>query len=77
LIQIGAFDREDEASEHLRTARLKVQKASAAADSSTKRVQIGDKVFYRARFTGFNKETAANACQQLRRSDMDCIVLRN
>ena len=77
LIQIGAFDREDEAREHLSTARLKVQKALAPADSSTERVQIGDKVLYRARFTGFDKETAATACQQLRRSDVGCIVLRN
>jgi D-alanyl-D-alanine carboxypeptidase len=77
LIQIGAFDREDEAREHLSTARLKMRNALAAADSSTERVQIGDKVLYRARFTGFDKETAAAACQQLRRSDMSCFVLRN
>jgi D-alanyl-D-alanine carboxypeptidase len=77
LIQIGAFDREDEAREHLSTARLKMRNALAAADSSTERVQIGGKILYRARFTGFDKETAAAACQQLRRSDMGCIVLRN
>jgi SPOR domain len=51
--------------------------ALATADSSTESVQIGDKVFYRARFTGFDKKTAATACQQLGRSDMSCFVLRN
>jgi len=77
LIQIGAFDREYEARQHLSEARLKVRDALAAADSSTERVQKGDKVLYRARFTGFDKETAAAACQQLRRSDMGCIALKN
>jgi len=77
LIQIGAFDREDEARQHLNTARLKVRDALAAAHPLTDHVQKGDKVLYRARFTGLNKETAVAACQQLRRSDMDCIALKN
>jgi len=77
LIQIGAFDREDEAQQHLSAARLKVRNALAAADTLTERVQTGDKVLYRARFTGFDKETAAAACQQLRRRDMGCIALKN
>jgi D-alanyl-D-alanine carboxypeptidase len=77
LIQIGAFDREDEARQHLSTARLKMGDALAAAHPLTERIQKGDKVFYRARFTGFNKETADAVCQQLRRSDMDCAALKN
>ena len=77
LIQIGAFDREDEARQHLNTARLKVREALAAAHPLTDHVQKGDKVLCRARFTGLNKETAVAACQQLRRSDMDCIALKN
>jgi D-alanyl-D-alanine carboxypeptidase len=77
LIQIGAFDHEDEARQHLSTARLKVGDALAAAQPLTERVQKADKVLYRARFTGFNKGTADAVCQQLRRSDMDCIALKN
>ena len=77
LIQIGAFDREDEAKQHLSMARLKIRDALATAHPLTERVQQGDKVLYRARFTGFNKETAEAACQRLRRSDMDCIALKN
>ncbi len=77
LIQIGAFDREEEARQHLSTARLKVRNALAAAHPITERVQKGDKVLYRARFTGFDKGTAETACQHLRRSDMDCIALKN
>ena len=77
LIQIGAFDNEDEARQHLSTAQLKARDALAAGHPLTERVQKGDKVLYRARFTGFDKETAEAACQQLRRSDMDCIALKN
>jgi D-alanyl-D-alanine carboxypeptidase len=76
LIQVGAFDREDEARQHLSTARLKVRDVLAAAHALTERVQNGDKVLYRARFTGFDKGTAEAACQHLRRSEMDCIALK-
>jgi D-alanyl-D-alanine carboxypeptidase len=77
LIQIGAFDREDEAKQHLSMARLKIRDALATAHPLTERVQQGDKVLYRARFTGFNKETAQAACRWLRRSDTGCIALKD
>jgi D-alanyl-D-alanine carboxypeptidase len=77
LIQIGAFDREDEARQHLSMARLKMPDALATANPLTERVQKGDKVLYRARFSGFNKETAEAACQRLRRSDTGCIALKD
>ena len=77
LIQIGAFDNEDEARQHLSTAQLKARDALAAGHPLTERVQKGDKVLYRARFTGIDKETAEVACQQLRRSNMDCVALKN
>jgi D-alanyl-D-alanine carboxypeptidase len=76
LIQIGAFDREEEARQHLSTARLKVGDVLAPAHALTERVQNGDKVLYRARFTGFDKGTADVACQQLKRSEMNCIALK-
>ena len=75
LIQIGTFDREDEAKQHLSMAQLKMRKELATAHPLTERVQKGEKVLYRARFTGFNKETAEVACQHLKRSDMSCIAL--
>jgi SPOR domain len=53
LIQIGAFDGEAEARQHLSEAQLKASTALAAADPFTERVQTGDKVLYRARFAGF------------------------
>ena len=77
LIQIGAFDHEDEAKKHLSMAQTKMRKELATVHPLTERFQKGDKVLYRARFTGFNKETADALCLQLRRSDMDCIALKN
>jgi D-alanyl-D-alanine carboxypeptidase len=77
VIQIGAFDGEQEAREHLSDARSKAHQALAAADPFTERVQKGDKSFYRARFAGFDKATAEAACRQLKRSDFACLALKD
>jgi D-alanyl-D-alanine carboxypeptidase len=77
LIQIGAFDGENEARQHLSDAQLKVRTALAAADPFTERVQKGDKALYRARFAGFDKDTATAACRQLKRSDFECMALKD
>ncbi len=77
LIQIGAFDGEDEAKQHLSAAQSKVHAPLAAADPFTERVQKGDKALYRARFAGFDKETAEAACKQLKRNDFECMALKN
>ncbi len=77
VIQIGAFDGEQEARQHLSDARSKAHQALAAADPFTERVQKGDKSFYRARFAGFDKATAEAACRQLKRSDFACLALKD
>ena len=77
MIQIGAFEDEDEARQHLSDAQLKVHAALAAADPFTERVQKGDKSLYRARFAGFDKATAETACRQLKRSDFQCMALKD
>jgi D-alanyl-D-alanine carboxypeptidase len=77
LIQIGAFDGEDEARQHLSEAQLKASTVLAAADPFTERVQKGDKALYRARFAGFDKETAEVACRQLKRSHFECVALKS
>ena len=77
LIQIGAFDDEAEAKQHLSAAQNKVQVALAAKDPFTERVQKGDKALYRARFAGFDKSTAEAACRALKRSDFECISLKD
>ncbi len=77
LIQIGAFEGEDEAKEHLSDARQKVPAMLAAADPFTERVQKGAKALYRARFAGFDKAMAEAACKQLKRSDITCMTVKN
>ena len=77
LIQIGAFDGEDEAKQHLSDAQSKAHDKLAAADPFTERVQKGDKALYRARFAGFDKATAEAACKQLKRNDFECMTVRN
>jgi D-alanyl-D-alanine carboxypeptidase len=77
LIQIGAFEGEDEAKQHLSAAQLKVTTALAAADPYTERVQKGDKALYRARFAGFDRNSAEAACRQLKRNDFQCMALKN
>ena len=77
LIQIGAYEGEDEAKQHLSAAQAKVGGNLAAADPFTERVLKGDKAYFRARFAGFNKGAAEAACQQLKRNDFDCIIVKN
>jgi cell division septation protein DedD len=76
LIQIGAFDGEAEARQHLGEVQLKVGTALGAAEPFTERAQTGDRVFYRARFAGFDKDTAEIACKQLKRGHFECMALK-
>jgi D-alanyl-D-alanine carboxypeptidase len=77
LIQIDAYPAEDEAKQHLSAARSKVRDKLSAADPFTERVLKGDKALYRARFAGFDKQTADATCKQLKRNDFDCITVKN
>jgi D-alanyl-D-alanine carboxypeptidase len=77
LIQVGAFEDEGEARQHLGAAQLKVPAMLAAADPFTERVQKGDKAYYRARFAGFDKATAEATCKLLKRSDIECMAVKN
>jgi D-alanyl-D-alanine carboxypeptidase len=77
LIQIGAFDDEGEAKQHLSAAQIKVHAPLAAKDPFTERVQKGDKALYRARFAGFDKSAAEAACRALKRSDFECMALKD
>jgi D-alanyl-D-alanine carboxypeptidase len=76
-IQIGAFEGEDEAKQHLSEAESKIPAVLARADRFTERVQKGDKALYRARFAGFDKATAEAACRQLKNSDIACMAVKD
>jgi D-alanyl-D-alanine carboxypeptidase len=78
LIQIGAFDDENDAKQHLSAAQIKLHAALGAKDPFTERVQKGDKALYRARFAGFDKQASAEAvCRELKRSDFQCMALKD
>jgi D-alanyl-D-alanine carboxypeptidase len=76
MIQVGAFDDEAEAKERLKTARSVAQNLLSNADPLTERVVRGSKEFYRARFTGLEKDDAEAACQHLHKNDMVCMALK-
>ncbi len=77
LIQIGAFDAEAEARQHLSAAQSQARTTLAAAEPFTERVQKGDKALYRARFAGFDRGAAEAACRELKRSDFECMAVKN
>lgn len=77
LVQVGAFEDEGEAKQHLSAAQLKVPAMLASADPFTERVQKGDKAYYRARFAGFDKAAAEATCKLLKRSDIECMALKD
>jgi D-alanyl-D-alanine carboxypeptidase len=77
MIQVGAFDVEADAKERLKTVRSLVQNLLGNADPLTERVVKGSKEFYRARFTGLDKEDAEAACQHLHKNDIVCMALRS
>jgi len=77
IIQIGAFGSEDEARQHLSDAKQKVHGALASAEPFTERVQKNESTLYRARFAGFNKDSAEAACKQLKRSDFACMTVKD
>jgi D-alanyl-D-alanine carboxypeptidase len=76
IIQIGAYDTEGEAKQHLDAAQSKA-KSLLRADPFTETVTKGDKTYFRARFAGLEKSEAEATCKQLRRNDIECMTLKN
>ena len=77
IIQVGALPDEKEAKQRLDTARSKAKDWLGKADPFTERVEKGDKVLFRARFAGLEKDQAEAACKRLKRSEIPCMLLKN
>jgi D-alanyl-D-alanine carboxypeptidase len=77
LIQVGALPDEGEARQRLETAQSKAKDLLAKADRFTERTEKGDKVLFRARFAGLEKNQAEAACKYLKRSAIPCMLLKN
>jgi D-alanyl-D-alanine carboxypeptidase len=77
IIQIGALPDEKEAWQRLELAQTKTKDLLRKADPFTERIEKGDKVLFRARFAGLEKNQAEAACKHLKRSDIPCMLVKN
>jgi len=77
IIQVGALPDEKEARQRLDSAQSKAKNLLGRADAFTERLEKGDKVLYRARFAGLEKDQAEAACKHLKRSEIPCMLLKN
>lgn len=77
IIQIGAFPAETQAQERLKEAQSAARAALGRAEPFTERVMKGDTQLFRARFAGFDRDRAEAACKQLKRSDINCLAMKN
>ena len=77
IIQVGAFDVEQDAKQRLMLAQSKAKAELGEASGFTEPVAKGAKTLYRARFAGLDKSQAETACKSLKRSEIPCMMLRN
>ena len=77
MIQVGALPDEKEAKQRLETAQSKAKDLLGKADPFTERIEKADKVLFRARFAGLEKDQAEAACKHLKRSEIPCMLLKN
>lgn len=75
-VQIGAFGSTAEASRALEAARAKAGPLLARAAPRTISVTKDARQLHRARFSGFNAQTAATTCADLRKLQIDCFVMK-
>ena len=76
-VQIGAFKTQGEAERQLASVRQRVGSLLAERAALTTEVRLGEKVFYRARYAGFDAQSAAAlVCDELKRLSIACLVMR-
>ncbi len=75
-IQIGAYSNAAEADRQLGLARTKAADLIGAAPGSAQATSANGKPIWRARFGGFQAQKASNVCTELRRRQIDCLVVR-
>lgn len=77
MIQVGATEDADKASQLLSRARSQLQGFPAGARAFTEKVQKGKETLYRARFAGLEEQSAESACKALKRSGFSCFTTKN
>lgn len=75
-IQVGAYEDEGEAKQHLSSAKSKVSQVLHKAEPYIERTVKGAKTYYRARFAGFDRDQAEAVCKRLKREDVACMALK-
>ncbi len=75
-IQVGAYEDEGEAKQHLSSAKSKVAQVLHKAEAYIERTVKGAKTYYRARFAGFDRDQAEAVCKRLKREDVACMALK-
>jgi D-alanyl-D-alanine carboxypeptidase len=76
-VQVGAYQTEAEARRQLALVRERAASLVGDRPAVTQQVKQGDKLFYRARYGGFDAQAAQAACSELKRLKVDCIVLKS
>jgi D-alanyl-D-alanine carboxypeptidase len=77
MIQVGAYQAEQEAKQRLTAVQSKASKVLVGADPFTETVDKGGTTYYRARFAGLDKDKAEAACKYLKRNDVECVAIKN
>jgi D-alanyl-D-alanine carboxypeptidase len=77
MIQVGAYQAEQEAKQRLSAVQSKASKVLTGADPFTESVDKGGTTLYRARFAGLDKDQAEAACKYLKRDGVDCVPIKN
>src|SRR5262249_13777377 len=77
MIQVGAYQAEQEAKQRLAAIQAKAAKVLGGADPFTETVEKGGATYWRARFAGLDKDKAEAACKYLKRNDVECVTIKN
>jgi D-alanyl-D-alanine carboxypeptidase len=75
-VQVGAYQSADEAQRQLALVAERAFSLVGRRNGVTQQVKLGGKLYYRARYVGFEARGAAEqACTQLKRISIDCFAL--
>jgi D-alanyl-D-alanine carboxypeptidase len=76
-VQVGAYQTPGEAERQLALVRERAGSLLGRHTPHMSQVKRGDKVYFRARYVGFDGRSAAdNACSELKRLEIACLVMR-
>jgi D-alanyl-D-alanine carboxypeptidase len=75
-IQIGAFSSAEDAERQLAAVKLRMGALLNGTAPITQLVQVDGKIFFRARYSGFDAVRAKTVCTELRRLQFDCLVAK-